>query len=153
MDRAAIYKEFRMYRTDMNTKLAWLQTSCENTTKHVKQEVKDRSRLLLSNKSVKVQLRDGPDHSDTITNLQYKLDSAFGKEHRSPKVLESLQSLSDTIRTIVDSFYQRLLNITKRIRKKVMDGSGVLLNSFLRDAQNVCRKQRDTIALTFKTDL
>lgn len=106
----------------------------------------------LSQKSLKAQSRHRIDDSEKVEHLQCQLDSAVANECRAQKSVESPQSQLDTVRATVDIYLLGLHNFTEHVRMDVTEDSGGFLFDHPWEAQELIRKQRDSIELTVRTN-
>lgn len=96
--------------------------------------------MILSEKLLKLQLRDRSDDSMKIEDLRYKLDGAVAKGRRVQNAVESVQSLPDTVRATVNSFHQPVPKYTKCMSTNVTDIILGFLFEFLQQARKLIEK-------------
>lgn len=75
------------------------------------------------------------------------------KELLAHNTVQSRHSQLHTVRATVTSYRLTLPNSTESIRTDVKNGVEGFLFPFIQEARKLITKQRDTIELTFKTDL
>lgn len=78
-----------------------------------------------------MQLRQRPDDSEKVEDLQYQADGAVDNKRRAQKTMECLQSQLDTFQAIFDSCRRGLPTLAEAIRTHVTDGFGDLLFKFI----------------------